>query len=196
MQGRTARTTDAQHTSAGRSKHRLADLLGQAAGFLFTFLGRLRTPSLAFLSGAQRSVIVAVPAVWMMKMVADAIVDMIAMRHRLVTAAGAVDMAGLVFGAAVIARASLGVLARHRDHVLVDVVVMRMVQVAIMQIIGMTVVTNGGVAAAGAVAVIVFGMGRRGAGFHRDILAIRGCDRRGPFPRTGRPAKDVPGSRS
>jgi hypothetical protein len=107
------------------------------------------------------------PAVRVMKMVADPVIDVVAVRHRLMTAAGAMDMAGLVPAAAVVGRTPLRIFAGHRDYMLVDMIFVRMVQVAVVQIVGMAVVTNRGVTAARAVAVVVFRMRRRGAGFHR-----------------------------
>ena len=47
-------------------------------------------------AASQRSVVVAVVAVRMMKPVTDQIVDVVAVRHSLVSATGAVAMAGLV----------------------------------------------------------------------------------------------------
>lgn len=80
--------------------------------------------------------IVAVTAVRMMQVVADAIVHVIAVWNRLVAAAGAVHVTRFVATAAVVGGALVGVVGRHFDYVLVDVIAMRVVEVTIMQIIG------------------------------------------------------------
>jgi hypothetical protein len=96
------------------------------------------------------------------------IVDMIAMRHGLVSAAGTMDMARLMAGTAVIRRAGVWVRFRHLDHMLVHMVAMRMVQMAIMQIVDMVAVPQGGVAATGAMRVAMVGVvGLRTATHHR-----------------------------
>ena len=59
----------------------------------------------------QRSVIVAVAAVRVVKMAGDPIVHVIAVRHRFVATSGPVDMARLVPTAAVVRGAAVGVLA-------------------------------------------------------------------------------------
>jgi hypothetical protein len=56
-------------------------------------------------------VVVAVVAVRVVKMAGHSIVHMIAVRHRFVATAGAVDMVGLVPTAAVVRGAAVGVLA-------------------------------------------------------------------------------------
>jgi hypothetical protein len=54
--------------------------------------------------------VVAVVAVRVMKVAADAVVHVVAVRHRLVSAAGAVDVARLMLGATMVGSARLGVL--------------------------------------------------------------------------------------
>jgi hypothetical protein len=104
--------------------------------------------------------------VWMMKMVAAPVIDVAAMRHGLVTTARTVNVIGLVPAAAMIGRAPLRVLARYRDHVFVDVIVVRVVQMALVYVIDMAVVMDGGMTAAGTVAVIMARMDRPGTGIH------------------------------
>lgn len=106
----------------------------------------------------QRPVIVAVAAVRVVQVAVDAVVDMVAMRHRLMAAAGAVHMACRVPGAAVAGGAAVGVLARHLDHMLVDVIVVRMMQVALMQEIGVAGMAHRWVAAARRVPVRMIGV--------------------------------------
>ena len=101
--------------------------------------------ALRLLEGA---VVVAVVAMRMMQVSVDQIVDVIAVGHRLVAAPGPVLMSGLMAFAPVLLRAALGVLCGYLDHVLVDVVCVRVMQVPIVQIIDMIPVAHGGVAAA------------------------------------------------
>jgi hypothetical protein len=56
-------------------------------------------------------VVVAVVAVRVMKVAADPVVHVVAVRHRLMAASGPVDMARLVPAAAMVRRAGVGVLA-------------------------------------------------------------------------------------
>jgi len=86
------------------------------------------------------------------------IVDMAVMRHRLVSAAGTMDMARFMTGTAMIRRAGVWVRLRHLDHMLVHMVAMRMVQMTIMQIVDMVAVPQCGVAAAGAMRVAMVGV--------------------------------------
>ena len=116
--------------------------------------------------GGQRAVIVAMIAMRVMQVAADAIIDVIAMRHRLVTAAGRVDMAGFMTGAAVIRGAAIGVFAGNLNHVLVDMIAMRVMQVTVVEIVGVAVMAHGGVAATRPVTMRVAGVSRRGARGH------------------------------
>ena len=90
----------------------------------------------------------------------DQVIDMVAVRHRLVPAAGAVHMATAIrlHGAAV------GVGRAHRDHMLVYMVAMHMVQMAIMQIVDMAVVQHRGMPAVLAMGVGVIGVCRAAHG--------------------------------
>ena len=97
-------------------------------------------------------------AMRVVEMPIDEIVDMAVMRHRLVSAAGTMDVARLMAGTAVIRRAGVRVRLRHLDLMLVHVVAMRMVQMAIMQIVDMVAVPQCGVAAAGAMRVAMVGV--------------------------------------
>jgi hypothetical protein len=91
----------------------------------------------------QGAVIVAMACVHMVQAAIDQIIDMIAVRHRFMAAAGAVDMgAGRRRGAAI------GIGGRNRDHMFINMIAMRVMQVAIMQIIDMAIMVHGGVAAA------------------------------------------------
>jgi hypothetical protein len=108
--------------------------------------------------GSQRTVVVAVIAVLVMKVATDAVVDMIPVRNCLMTAARAVDMARVVTAAAVVRRAAVGVFARDVDYVLVDMTLVRVVEVTIVQIVDMAAVAYGWVAATRAMLVGMVGV--------------------------------------
>jgi hypothetical protein len=93
-------------------------------------------------------VIVTMVAVRIMQMTIDQIVDMVAVRDRLVSAAGPMLVAAFELGGAI------GRVGRvNRDYVLVDMIVMNVVQVAVVQIIDVVRMAYSGVAAIGAVSV-------------------------------------------
>ncbi len=94
-------------------------------------------------------------SVGVMQVPVHQIVDVIAVGDRLVSASGAVLVAIVVRAARVIGRAVRGVGAADRQLVLVDVVRVRMVQVPIVQVVGMTVVADRHVATAFAMRVRV-----------------------------------------
>jgi hypothetical protein len=68
-------------------------------------------------------------AVRVVKVAVHEVIDMIAVRNRFVTAAGAVDVRGFV--AAAWSGAAVGVLGTDFDDVFIDVVAMRVMQVFI-----------------------------------------------------------------
>jgi hypothetical protein len=98
-------------------------------------------------------VIIAVVAVRVMQMAANAVVDVVAVRDRFVATARAVHMTRRMATATVIRLAAVGILARDLDHVLVDVTLMRMVKMSIVQIVDVPGMAHGGVAAARAMLV-------------------------------------------
>jgi hypothetical protein len=95
-----------------------------------------------------------------MEVIAHQVVDVIAVRHGLMTTRLAVLVIGGMAAAAVLVRAAIGVRAVDLEHVLVDVTLMGMVQVAVVQVIDVIAVLDAGMAAAWAVAVLVIGMNR------------------------------------
>ena len=111
-------------------------------------------------------------AVRVVQVAIDKVIDVVAMRHRFVAAAGAVDVSGFVAAAGavdvsgfvaaavVVGRAGVRVGGADGDAVFIDVVAMRVVQVAVVQVIDVAVVFDGGVAAASAVLVRVVGVVR------------------------------------
>ncbi len=86
-------------------------------------------------------------AVRMMKVAIDEIVDVIAMRHGFMPAPRSMDVARRVTGAAVFRRAAIGILGADCNHMFVDMIGMRMMQMSVVEIIDMTVMADGDVAA-------------------------------------------------
>jgi hypothetical protein len=91
-------------------------------------------------------VVVAVIVVGVVQVVGDQVVDMVAVRHRLMAASGAMGMPGLMLAAGMLRGAVLGVRLTGFDHVLVHVIPVRVMQVPVVQVVHMSVVAHGGVA--------------------------------------------------
>lgn len=109
-------------------------------------------------------------AVRVMQMTFDQVVDMVAVWHRFVTAAGAVHVAGIMPTAGVSRSATVDILVAHLDHVLFDTSVgILMMQMPIVQIVGMAVVLHGRMTTAFAVLMIVVGV----FGGHVELLTNR-----------------------
>jgi hypothetical protein len=111
-------------------------------------------------------VVVAVVAVRVVKVAGDAIIHVVAVRHRLMAATGTVHMARLVPTATMVGSAAIGVRARHFDHMFVDMIFVRVVEVTIVQIVYVATVVHGGVSAARAMLMGMVGMGRGRASGH------------------------------
>ena len=117
----------------------------------------------------------------MMQMTLDAKVDVVAMRHRVMAAAGPMHMGRLMAGAAMVGGAAVGIGAGHFDQMLVDMAFMRVVQVAVMQVVDMRAMPDRLMAATGAVLVGMLGMLFVGAGRHRSqSFPCPECGRRVP----------------
>lgn len=91
----------------------------------------------------QRAVIVAVIAVWMMQTAIDEIIDMVAMRHGLMTAVGAVPMPRLVAGRVVLGIAAVRIPVGHRDHMLLYAAMLGMFEAAVIEVIDVAIVPDG-----------------------------------------------------
>ena len=118
----------------------------------------------------QRTVVVAVAPVRVVQVAGDKIVHVIAVRHRFMAAAGPVNVARLMPRAGMLRGADGGIGSAHFDDVLVVMVAVRRMQVAVVQIIDVAAVLDGGVAAAGSVDVVMFGMGvMRVSGHGRSV---------------------------
>jgi hypothetical protein len=119
--------------------------------------GAIRTGGLPdLLHDVHGAVIIAMIAVWMMKVAVDEIVDVIAMRHGFVTASRTVYMTGIVTACTV--RAGVGVRRTDLYLVLVDVISMRMMQMPVMQVVHVIPMFDRRVPASGAVLVIMMGV--------------------------------------
>ena len=102
------------------------------------------------LGRGQGSVVVAVISVGPMQPPVDQVIDVVAMRNGLVSAALAVCMRGIASGGTGMAR---WVRFVNRDHVLVDMVLVEVVQVTIVDVVDVIGVTHGRVSATGSVPV-------------------------------------------
>ncbi len=81
------------------------------------------------------AVVVAVAFVRMMEMPIDEVIHVVAVRHGRMAAFRAVDMLNRVCGAFVVRRAGGGVRVRNFQHMLVHVIAVRMVDVAVVEVI-------------------------------------------------------------
>lgn len=106
----------------------------------------------------QRTVIVAVVAVGMMQVSIDQIVDMISVGHRLVTAIRSMAVSRVMPAAAMLGRTAIRVCRTDLDDVLIDVIVVRVMQMAVVQVVDVTVVPDCDVAAALAMDVRMIGV--------------------------------------
>jgi hypothetical protein len=100
-------------------------------------------------------VVVAVVAVRMVEVVGNQVVDVISVRHRLMTASGPVGVPGLMALAGVLRGAVLGVRFADLDDVLVDVALVRVMEVAVVEVVHVSVVADRDVAAVRTVLVVV-----------------------------------------
>ncbi|WP_157991666.1 hypothetical protein [Caldimonas tepidiphila] len=123
--------------------------------------------------------VVAVIAVRVVQVTVDQIVDMITVRHRLMSTSWAMDVAGLVALTTMRGGADIRIGGVDSNYVLVDMVAMRMVQVAVVKVVDMVLVQHRSVAAVGAMLVIMMRViGMIGLGHGRSFR----CKRDGAFP--------------
>jgi hypothetical protein len=105
----------------------------------------------------------------MVKVPIDEIVDMVAMRDRLMSTSRPVHMTWLVSGATVVGRATIRILGRHFYDVLVYVIGMRVVQVPVVQVVDMIAMADRRMTAGRAVLMRMIGVMRMGARCHRGL---------------------------
>jgi hypothetical protein len=101
------------------------------------------------------TVVVAVAIVRVMEVAVHQVVHVVAVRHGLVTTSGAMPVVRLVRAARVIGRTVGRVRAIDRELVLVHVARVRVVEMPIVQVVGMSVVAHGRVTAPLSVDVLV-----------------------------------------
>ncbi len=95
-------------------------------------------------------------AVRMVQVIANQVVEMIAVRHHFMPASGAVTMLTIVTAAGMLRGAAVRIPRVHRNHMFNDAAIrLLMMQVAVVQEIDMAVMLDRGVAAAGSMLVIV-----------------------------------------
>ncbi|WP_167397969.1 hypothetical protein [Agrobacterium rosae] len=109
-------------------------------------------------------------AVLVMKAPVDQIVDMVTMRHGFMAAIRAVDTAMIVADMVLDRTAAIGVVTTHFDHMFIDMIAMRMMEVSIMQVVNVVAMLDGHVAAAGAVFMVVVIMMWKIAIAHGELL--------------------------
>lgn len=100
------------------------------------------------------------PGVRMMQVPVDQVVDVIAVRDRLVATRHAVLVAAVVPGTGMVRGAIRRVRIADGNDVLVDVIVVRVMQMAVVQVIDVIVVPHGDVPAVGAVDMVVVAVNR------------------------------------
>jgi len=98
-------------------------------------------------------VIVAVAVVRMVQMAIDQIIHMAAVRDGFVAAIRTVDMPGVMAGACVTGRAGVRVGGVDGQIMLVEVVAVGLMEVAVVDVVGVAVMLDGSVAATGSVDV-------------------------------------------
>jgi hypothetical protein len=103
----------------------------------------------------HRPMIIAMIAMGVVQVAVDQVVDMIAMGHGFVAAAVTVNMVDVVTGAVVLWGAGVGVGLVYGEGVFVDMPVVGVMQVAVVQVIHVIIMLDGGVAAVRAVLMIV-----------------------------------------
>ena len=101
------------------------------------------------------AVVVAVAAVRVVQVTVDQVVDVVTVGHGLVAAAGAMHVVARVPATVVARSAGPGVGGVDLDLALVRVALVRAMHVAVVQVADVVAVLDGGVAALGAVGVIV-----------------------------------------
>ena len=98
--------------------------------------------------------VVAVAVVLVVQVPVDEVVDVIAVRDRLVAAVRPVHVGGFVTVARVAGTAGVRMAVVDAEHVIVDVVAVRVSQVAVLDEVDVALVDDGDVPAAGAVDVL------------------------------------------
>jgi hypothetical protein len=109
-------------------------------------------------------------AMRVMEVPSDQIVDMVTVRHRFMTATWTMYMARFVSAALMLRRAAIRIRRVDFQRVFVDMVAMRMMQMAVVQIVDVVTVFDGGMPTILTMLVIMVGVMRLGAGAHEHSL--------------------------
>ena len=124
-------------------------------------------PLRGLLDDLHGPVIVAMGAVGVMQVPVDQIVYMVAVRHRFVAAARAVLVFLVMAGTGMVGRAAPRIVGAHLDLVLVDVIAVRVMEMAIVQVVEVIAVLDRGMAAGRTMRVRMVGM---------DLVVVAGHD--------------------
>ena len=108
----------------------------------------------------------------MMQVALHEIVNMIAMRYSFVTTAWAMNMACFVTITVVLWGANIRVGRTDGDTMFVHVALVQVMQMAVMQVINVTIMFDGGMAAIRAVLVRVVGLLRKSAGIGHFLFLL------------------------
>ena len=114
----------------------------------------------------QRSVIIAMIAMRMVQMPIDQIIYVVTMRNRRMSAARSMSMRRIVSATAMLWRAAHRILFSYFDHVYIDLTTTRIIQMAVVQIVDVTLMANRDVTTVGTVGVRMIG-GGHGFSFRR-----------------------------
>ncbi|MFS8977221.1 hypothetical protein PO002_22365 [Cupriavidus necator] len=101
--------------------------------------------------------VIAMIPMGVMQMIANQIVYMVAVRYGLMAAARAVPVVRVMAAALMVGGTPIRIGVAYCKHVLIDVIAVHVVEVAVMQIVNMSLMTHGEVAAIGPVLVRVIG---------------------------------------
>ncbi len=118
--------------------------------------------------------IIAMPTMGMVEVAFDQVVDVIAVRHCRMAAVGGVHVRGIVALAYVARRAAGRIRSIDRDRAFVDVVAVHHMQMPVVQVVDVTAVLNGKVAAVAPMNMIVSGVRAVGRHEEPDPLARAG----------------------
>jgi len=118
----------------------------------------------------------------MMQMIADEVIGVVAVRHRFVAAARAMDVDGIVTGAAMTRGAAVRVLGRYLDDMLVDMTLVRVMEVTLVEVIDVAHVGHRRMTAASTVLMRMTGMlaGRTSVLFLSSAILVNNLERRSP----------------
>lgn len=119
-------------------------------------------------------------AVRVMKAPVHEIIDMVAMRHRLVAAIGAVTVFSTVAGGMVFGIAAIRIHVTDRDRMLMRPTVLAVFETAVVEVIHVTFMLHGDVTAARTVHVRGTFAGRLGGGWHCNFLSPLGANQIAP----------------